>query len=70
MKKKRLKAKLVTEVTVIDPDSHLQVAVAIYKEIESGSMFGIDSSYVEQVLGEDESVPSIINPGYKVDLLD
>jgi len=41
-----IKAKFVTEITVIDPDSKLPVQVAIYKE-QSGGMFGVDSSFLE-----------------------
>ena len=47
------KAKFVKEVSVIDPDSKGQVEIVIYKH-ENGGMFGIDSSYVDQVLGEDD----------------
>lgn len=49
------KAKYVTEITVIDPDSKLGVELAIYKH-ENGGMFAIDSSYVEQVLDEDNPI--------------
>jgi hypothetical protein len=37
-------------VTVTDPDTQLEVDVAIYKE-ESGAMVGVDASYVEQDIG-------------------
>jgi hypothetical protein len=42
-------AKLITEITITDPDSNLPVGVAIYKDLQSGGIFGVDSSYVEQV---------------------
>jgi hypothetical protein len=45
-----MKAKQVTTVTVTDPDTQLDVDVAIYKE-ESGAMVGVDASYVEQDIG-------------------
>ena len=45
-------AKFVTEVTVIDPDTNLPVAMSVYKH-ENGGMFSVDSSYVEQVLPEE-----------------
>ena len=44
-------AKFVTEVEVIDPDTKNPIKVAIYKE-SSGGMIGIDSSYIEQDVGE------------------
>ena len=47
------KAYFVTEVTVIDPDSKGEVEVAIYKH-ENGGMFGIDSSFLDQVVRTDD----------------
>ena len=44
-------AKYITEVQIIDPDSNMPVNVAIYKE-STGGMFGVDSSYVEQEIGD------------------
>lgn len=44
-------AKFVTEVEVIDPDTKNPIKVSIYKE-EHGGMIGIDSSYIEQDIGE------------------
>lgn len=49
------KAKFITEVTVIDPDSKGEVEVAMFKH-ENGGIFGIDSSYIDQVFGDDELV--------------
>jgi len=46
------KAKFVKEITVIDPDSGGEVQVSLFKH-EHGGMFGIDSSYIEQVLPEE-----------------
>jgi hypothetical protein len=46
------RAKFVREVTVIDPDTKGEVEISIYKH-ENGGMFGIDTSYVDQVLSED-----------------
>ena len=48
-------AKFVREVTVIDPDTKGEVEIAIYKH-ENGGMFGIDTSYVDQVLDGDDSM--------------
>ncbi len=39
------KVKRITEITVTDPDSHLEVQVTIYK-MENGGMVGIDSSFI------------------------
>lgn len=46
-------AKFVKEITVIDPDTNSPVEISIYKH-ENGGMFGIDSSYIEQVLEDDD----------------
>lgn len=53
------KAKFVREVTVTDPDTNLPVEISIYKH-EGGGMFGIDSSYLDQCLDDDE--PQIPDP--------
>ena len=47
------KAYFVTEITVIDPDSKGEVEVAMYKH-ENGGMFGVDSSFLDQVVNTDE----------------
>jgi len=39
-------AKLVTTITVIDPDTNLPVDVQIFKE-EAGGMVGVDVSFLE-----------------------
>ncbi len=41
----QIKAKKITEITLIDPDTHFEVQVTIYKE-EGGGMFGVDSSFL------------------------
>lgn len=41
------------EVVVLDPDSGGKVHVSMYKH-ENGGIFGIDSSYLDQVLEDDE----------------
>lgn len=45
------KIKFIQEIQVIDPDSNAPVDVAIYKDVESGGMFGVDSSYISQEIG-------------------
>ena len=52
------KAIYIYEVSVIDPDTHNAVDVAMYKDQESGGIFGIDCSYT-LTLSDDEPV---INP--------
>lgn len=52
-------AKFVKEITVIDPDSNLPVEISIYKH-ENGGMFGIDSSYIEQVLMDDSDLDNLL----------
>ena len=47
------RAYFVTEIKVIDPDSKGEVEVAIYKH-ENGGMFGIDSSFLDQVARTDD----------------
>ena len=47
------KAKFVTEITVIDPESKLPVELEVYKH-ENGGMFAVDSSFLEQVARTDE----------------
>jgi hypothetical protein len=41
-----VKAKLITQITVIDPDTNTPVQIDIYKE-KTGGMFGVDSSYID-----------------------
>ncbi len=38
----------VSVITVTDPESHLPVEVAIYKDLTSGGMIGVDASHIEQ----------------------
>ena len=59
------KAKFVKEIVVEDPDTGSLIEIEIYKH-QNGGMFGIDSSYMDQVLGEDDEVepcvPDLFNP--------
>ena len=48
-------AKYVKEIVVVDPDSGGDVTIAIYKH-EGGGMFGIDSSFIEQVIDDEDDV--------------
>jgi len=57
--------KYIEEVTVRDPDSGGDVQVEIWKDPESGGLFGIDSSYFDQV---GDSVVSPFNNGTLIQL--
>lgn len=46
-----IEGKYVMHVTVIDPDSGAPVDVDIYK-LDTGAMVGVDSSFIEQEVGE------------------
>jgi len=46
-------AKFVCEIKVKDPDQFGSVEVAMYKH-ENGGMFGVDSSFLDQVVNTDE----------------
>ncbi len=52
-------AKFVCEIMIKDPDTKGKVEVAIYKH-ENGGLFGIDSSYLDQVADEDENENALI----------
>ena len=54
------KACFVSEVKVGDPDTNGQVDIAIYKDSESGGMFGVDSSYL-MTLSDDDPVNNPFN---------
>ena len=47
------KAIFIEEIVIYDPDTNAPVHVAMYKH-ENGGLFGIDSSFVVDALGEDE----------------
>jgi hypothetical protein len=49
------RAKFIKEIIVIDPDTQGEVEVALYKH-ENGGIFGIDSSYLDQVAEEEEGL--------------
>ena len=57
------KSKYVTEIEIIDPDTNAPVSISVYKEIENGGIFAIDSSYIDQVFedGEDIIVNSLFH---------
>ena len=55
------KAKLVKEITVVDPDTTGEVKLTVYKSEQNGAMFAMDSSFLDQCY-EDEIYPIISNP--------
>ena len=45
------------EITIKDTtDNDVEVQIMIFKDIKSGGVFGIDSSFVEQVFDDEEVV--------------
>lgn len=44
-----LKAQYVKFIEVTDPDTGAEVELEVYKDPESGAMFAIDSTFLEQV---------------------
>lgn len=61
-------AKFVLDIKVIDPDTFGEVDVTIFKH-QNGGMFGLDASYIEQVLEEDHEItldPFEVNSNVKL----
>lgn len=56
-------AKFVKTITVTDPDSGSPVDLSVYKHNQSGGMFAIDSSYLDQCFDDDNYpvIPDIMN---------
>ena len=61
-----MNAKFVNEITVIDPDTKGEVSLSVFKH-KNGGMFAIDSSYIEQVLDDDENDNLYINDPLNTD---
>jgi len=63
-------AEFVKEIEVKDPDSKAQVAMSVFKHNESGAMFAIDSSYLDQCFDDDTDpcIPDPFNDGQTVTL--
>lgn len=63
-------AKFINEVTVVDPDSMAEVEVSMFKHNESGGIFGVDSSYLDQCFEKDIDpvIPDPFNEGDEVTL--
>jgi hypothetical protein len=54
------KAKHVTDIVIHDPDLGGDVVISIFKH-ENGGMFGVDSSYIDQVTPEDSEGNPVVN---------
>ena len=64
-------AKYVKEVTITDPDTKLNVEIAIFKHNQSGGMFAIDSSYLNTFDDEiDPVIADVFNTGRYLKLLE
>lgn len=72
---KRENAELIEEINVTDPDTGGIVPVCLYKDQASGAIFGIDSSFLEQEVGEisindNIVIPSPFNKDMELELFD
>jgi len=65
-------ARFVSEVTEIDPDSKGDVEMSVFKHDQSGGMFAIDSSFLDQCFEDDEDpvIDDPLNKGQEVILYD
>lgn len=54
-------AKLTEEIVVIDPDTKGEIHLSVFKHEQSGGMFALDSSFIDQVLGDDD-IDKVIIP--------
>lgn len=54
-------ADFIEEISIKDPDSKLDVAMSVFKHAQSGGIFGVDSSFIIEVLPEDGDI-SIADP--------
>lgn len=63
-------AEFVKEIVVTDPDSKAPVEISVFKHGESGAMFAIDSSYLDQCFDDDQDpvIPDPFNAGTQVTL--
>ena len=60
-------ANFIETITVIDPDTNAPVELEVYKDEQSGGLFAIDSSYLDQVV--DNEIPSPFNKYYMLKLV-
>jgi hypothetical protein len=65
------RAQHLRDITQKDKDGN-DVVISLFHHLESNAVFAIDTSYLEQVLDEEEDyvLPDIFNKGKKVELID
>jgi len=63
-------AEFVREIDQKDPESGLPVAMSVFRHNESGAMFAVDSSYLEQCFDDDTDpvIPDPFNEGMSITL--
>jgi hypothetical protein len=63
-------AEYVKEVTVLDPVSKLIVEMSVFKHNQSGGMFAVDSSYLDQNFDDDTDpvIADPLNPNQRIKL--
>jgi hypothetical protein len=64
------KANFVNQITVVDPDTNADVQLSVYKHQNNG-MFAMDSSFIDQMLGDDFDrivIPDPFEEGYMLEL--
>lgn len=61
-------AKFIKEISVTDPDSDMPVEIDIFKHEQSGGIFGVDASFLDQTFGDDEKIVIFdpLNKGQRV----
>ena len=61
-------ADFLKEINVEDPDSKLEVGMSVFKHNQSGAMFAIDASYLDQNFddGNDPVILDPFNAGYEL----
>lgn len=62
------KAFFIETITVTDPDSNAPVELEVYKDEQSGGLFALDASYLEQDVVNNE-IPSPFNKDYMIKLI-
>jgi hypothetical protein len=53
------RAKFIKEITFRDPNTGVMIEMEVYKH-ENGGMFAIDSSFLEQVVEDEERMETVI----------
>lgn len=63
-------AEHIKEIQVTDPDTKGEVSLSVFKHNESGALFAVDSSYLDQCFDDDQDpvIPDPFNEGFEVTL--